>query len=215
MEVPAAAEVAAAEATEVAAAKAAEVAADKAARVAADKAARVAEVSAGKPGPGAVEAEAVVKVMVEVAAFEEDRTPKPVVIAVIRIRVAVAIVVAGAIVRPVVVAAVRIAGGGASDYPGGDGRPRIVAIVGVPVSVSPNVAAMTGVAARDIGVVRVAARDIRMVHDRVLRHARMSSLPIMMADGRRISRKRQDKSCRAKRDSRNPKSADCHSELLC
>src|ERR1700729_3038797 len=93
-EVPAAAEVAPAEASYMATAEAA----------------HVAEVSAGEMSPVPVETEALVmEAVVEPVPSEEDRTTKPVVIVVIRILVSVTIVVASAIVRPVV-AAVRIAG---------------------------------------------------------------------------------------------------------
>jgi hypothetical protein len=179
MEVPAAAEVAAAEATHVAAAKAAHVPAAKAAHVAevsagemaatelaAAEAAHVAEVSAVEMSPVAVESEAtvetvvkaVVKAVMEAAASEEDRTTKPVAIVVIRIGVAVTIVVAGAIIRPIVVVAVRIAGGDAADH---SGRAGIVAIaVNVAVSVSPNVVVMADVVTRDIPIACVATRNI-------------------------------------------------------
>jgi hypothetical protein len=181
-EVGAAAEAAAAEvpAAEAAAAEAAKV---PAAELAAAEAARVVEASAGEMSPTPMETEAVVVEAVVVEAVveavpsdEEARTP-PVVIAVIRIRVSVTIVVARAIIRPVGVIAtvriVRIAGGGASDHSGRDARAGIVAVVGVAVSVSPNVVAMACVATRDIPV-------------QAVRDPRVSRLPVMVSDGRRI-----------------------------
>ena len=170
MEVPAAAEVAAAKAAHVPAAKAAAEAAHVAeasagemtAELAAGEAAHVAEVSAAEMSPALMEGEAtveavveaVVKAVMEAADSDEDRTTKPVAIVVIRIGVAVTIVVAGAIIRPIVViGAVRIAGHGAGDYSGHDGRAGIITIaVNVAMSVSPNVVAVACVAMCDIPV---------------------------------------------------------------
>jgi hypothetical protein len=171
MEVPAAAELASAEAAHVAEVSAGEMTAAglAAAELAAAEAARVAEVSAAEMSPVAVEmspvaveseatveavVEAVVKAVVEAAASDEDRTTKPVAIVVIRIGVAVTIVVAGAIIRPIVViAAVRIAGRGAGDHSGRDGCTGIITIaVNVAMSVSPNVVAVACVAMCDIPV---------------------------------------------------------------
>jgi hypothetical protein len=220
-EVPAAAEVAAAKAAHVPAAKAAaeasyvaEVSAGEmtGAELAAAEAAYVAEVYAGEM-TGAVESEAtveavveaVVKAVVEVAASDEDRTTKPVAIVVIRIGVAVTIVVARAIIRPIVViAAVRIAGRSAGDHSGRDSRAGIIAIaVQVAMSVSPNIMAMA--------CVSVSNAPVQTVRD-----PRMSSVPIMVSDGRRVcgrKRGREDKSGRAERDSRNLKSAKSHGSL--
>jgi hypothetical protein len=229
VEVPAAAKMAAAKAAHVASAKAAKVAAAKAAGVAAAEpaevaatelaaaeAASVAEVSAGEMSPAAVESEAVVveAAVVEAAPSDEDRTTKPVAIVVIRIRVSVTIVVAGAIIRPIVViAAVRIAGRGAGDHPVGDGRARIVAVVGVAVAVSPNVVAMACVATRDIPMACLATRDVPV---QAVRDPRVSSVPVMVSDSRRIrggKRRRQHQSGRAKRESRNSKSAKSHGDI--
>jgi hypothetical protein len=161
VEVPAAAEMAAAKPAKVAAAEAAEMTTAEAAYVTAAEAAHVAEVSAGEMSPATVEAEAVVKSVVEMVPSDEDRTTKPVAIVVIRIGVAVTIVVAGAIIRPIVVVAVRIAGGDAADHSGRDGRAGIVAIaVNVAVSVSPNVVVMAHVVTRDIPKACVAMCDI-------------------------------------------------------
>jgi hypothetical protein len=202
MEVPAAA-------AEVAAAKAAHVPPAKAAA----EAARVAEVSAVEMSPVAMEmspvaveseatVEAVVKAVVEAAASDEDRTTKPVAIVVIRIGVAVTIVVAGAIIRPIVViAAVRIAGRDAADHSGRDGYAGIVAIaVHVAMSVSPSIMAMACVS----------------VCNAPVRDARVSGIPGVVGDGRRVcgrKRRREDKRGRAERDSRNSKSAKSHGDL--
>ena len=182
-EVPAAAKVAAAKATHVPAAKPSEMTAAEAAEIAAAKAAHVAEVSAGEMSSATVEAEAVVKSVVEMVPSDEDRTTKPVAIVVIGIGVAVTIVVAGAIIRPIVVA-VRIAGGDAADHSGRDGRAGIVPIaVNVAVSVSPNVVVMANVVTRDIPSACVATRDIPV---QAVRDPRVSSVPVMLSDSRRI-----------------------------
>jgi hypothetical protein len=194
-----------AKAAHVATAKAAHVAAAKpaaeAAHLAATEAAHVPEVSTGEMSPASVETEAVVKAVVEaVPSDKEARTP--VVIAVIRIRVSVTIVVAGAVVRPVVVAAVRIPGGDAANHSGRDGGAGIVA-VSVATSVSPGVMVMGHVVTGDIPV-------------HAVRDPRMGDLLIMMTDGRRAcarERRGQDKSGRAKRESRNSKSAKCHGDI--
>jgi hypothetical protein len=201
-------------ATELPAAKAAHVADVSAvemtpAELAAAEAAHVAEVSASEMSPVAVESEApveavvktVAKAVVEAGASDEDRTTKPVTIVVIRIGVAVTIVVA----RPIVViAAVRIAGRGAGDHSGRAGRAEIISIaVNVAMSVSPNVVAVACVAMCDIPVQAVC-------------DPRMSSVPIMVSDGRGVcggKRGREDKSGRAERDSRNSKSAKSHGDL--
>ena len=193
MEVPAAAEVATAQAAHMPAAEAAHVAEVSAgemtaAELAAAEAAHVADVSADEMSPVAVEmspvaveseatveavVEAVVKPVVEAAASDEDRTTKPVAIVVIRIGVSVTIVVARAIIRHIVIiAAVRIARR-AGDHSCRDGRSRIVAVVGVAVAVSPNVAAMACVAMCDIPV-------------NAMCDPRMGSVPVMVSDGRRI-----------------------------
>jgi hypothetical protein len=191
-------------AAELAAAEAAHVAVS-AGELAAAEAAHVAEVSAGEMSPVAVESEAtveavveaVVKAVVEATASDEDRTSKPVAIVVIRIGVAVTIVVAGAIIRPIVViGAVRIAGR--------DSRAGIIAIaVHVTMSVSPNIMAMACVSVCNAPV--QTARD-----------ARVSGVPGVVGDGRRVcgrKRRREDKSGRAERDSRNSKSAKSHGNL--
>ena len=119
------------------------------------EAAHVAEVSACEMSPAAMESEApmeaVVKMVVEAAASDEDRTAPPIAIVVIRIRVAPTVVVAGAIIRPIVViAAVRIACRGAGDHSGRDGGAGIITIVvSVAMSVSPNVVAVACVAMCD------------------------------------------------------------------
>jgi hypothetical protein len=204
VEVPAtakAAHVATAKAAHVAAAKPAEVAAAEAAHLAATEAAHVPEVSTGEMSPASVETEAVVKAVAEaVPSDKEARTP--VVIAVIRIRVSVTIVVAGAVVRPVVVAAVRIPGGDAANHSGRDSGAGIVA-VSVATSVSPGVMVMGHVVTGDIPVHAVCV-------------PRMDDVLIMMSDGRRAcarERRGQDKSGRAKRESRNSKSAKCHGDI--
>jgi hypothetical protein len=199
----------AAELTTVEAAHVAKVSVGK---MTAAEAAHVAEVSAGEMSSVAMENEGpveavvktVVKAVVEAAASdEEDRTTKPVAIVVIRIGVAVTIVVAGAIIRPIVViVAVRITGRGADDHSGRDGT--ITIAINVAMSVSPNVVAVACVAVCDIPV-------------QAVRDPRMSSVPIMVSDGRRVcggKRGREDKSGRAERDSRNSKSAKSHGDLL-
>lgn len=192
----AAAEVAAAEPAhmaeigpgEVTAAKAARVAAGKAAEMAGAEAARVAEIAPGEVAPAPVESEAaVVEAVVEAAASEEDRTTKPVAIVVVWIRVSVTIGVARAIIRPVVVIAtvriVRIPSGRAGDHSGGDARAGIIAVVGVAVSVSPNVVAMAYVATCDIPMACVAAGDIPV---KAMRDPRVSSVPVVVSNSRRI-----------------------------
>jgi hypothetical protein len=141
--------------------------------------------------------EAVVKAVVEAAASDEDRTTEPVAIVVIRIRVSVTIVVARAIIGSIVViAAVRIAGR--------DSRAGIIAIaVHVTMSVSPNIMAMA--------CVSVCNAPVETVRD-----ARVSGVPGVVGDGRRVcgrKRRREDKSGRAERDSRNSKSAKSHGDL--
>ena len=171
----------------------------------------VAEVSAGEMSPVPVESEApveaVVKTVVEAAASDEDRTTIPVTIVVIRIGVAVTIVVAGPVIRPIGgIAAVRIAGRGAGDHSGRDGI--ITIAVNVAMSVSPNVVAVACVAMCDIPM---QAMPVQAVRD-----PRVSSVPIMVSDGRRVcgrKRRREDKSGRAERDSRNSKSAKSHGDL--
>jgi hypothetical protein len=214
-EVSAAAEVAAAKAAHVAATEASPA---EATYMATAEAAHVAEVSASEMSPVPVETEApVMEAVVEPVPSEEDGTTKPVVIVVIRILVSVTIVVASAIVRPVV-AAVRIAGGGASDHPAGDGRAGIIAIaVNVAVSVSPNVVAMACVVARDIPMACVATRDIPVQAVRGGRMNGVSSVPGVVDDGRRVcgrKRRRQHKSGRAERESRNSKSPKSHGDNL-
>jgi hypothetical protein len=200
MEAPAAkaAHVAAAKAAHVPAAKAAAEAAHvaevcagemTATELAAGEAAHVAEVSAAEMSPAPMEDEAtveavvevVVKAVMEAADSDEDRTTKPVAIVVIRIGVAVTVVVAGAIIRPIVVVAVWIAGGDAADH---SGRAGIVAIaVNVAVSVSPNVVVMAHVVTRDIPKACVAMCDIPV---QAVRDPRVSSVPVMVNDRRRI-----------------------------
>ena len=171
-EVPAAAEVAAANAaaemTATEAAHVAEVSGGEmtATELAAAEAAHVAEVSAGEMSPAAVESEAtveaVVKAVLEAAPSDEGRTTKPVAIVVIRIRVSVTIVVARAIIRPIVViAAVRIAGRDAANHSGRDSRAGIIAVavciaVRVAVTVGVDVAVMVG------GDAPVYTRDLPM-----------------------------------------------------
>jgi hypothetical protein len=209
-------------AAEVAAAKAAHVAATEASPAEATymttaDAAHVAEVSASEMSPVPVETEApVMEAVVEPVPSEEDRTTKPVVIVVIRILVSVTIVVASAIVRSVVgVATVRIPGGGASDHPAGDGRAGIA--VNVAVSVSPNVVVMACVVARDIPMACVATRDIPVQAVRDAGLIGVSSVPGVVDDGRRAcgrKRRRQHKSGRAERESRNSKSPKSHGDIL-
>ena len=175
--VPAASEVSPAEATHMTTAKAA--------KVAAAEAACVAEVSAGEMSPAAMEAEAVVvEAVVEMVPSDEDRTSEAKAVIVIRIWVSVTIVVARAVVRPVgVVAAVWIAGGGCADHSGRDRRSRIVAVVGIAVSVSPNIVAMTYVTMCDVPVNAMCGprmgRVLVMVSDR-------RSVPVRVTDRRRI-----------------------------
>jgi hypothetical protein len=197
MEAPAAAaEVAAAKAGEMTATEAAHVAEVCAGEMTATELAageaHVAEVSAAEMSPAPMEGEAtveavvevVVKAVMEAADSDEDRTTKPVAIVVIRIGVAVSIVLAGAIIRPIVVVAVRIAGGDAADHSGRDGRAGIVAIaVNVAVSVSPNVVVMAHVVTRDIPKACVAMCDIPV---QAVRDPRVSSVPVMVNDRRRI-----------------------------
>ena len=191
-----------------------------AAELAAGEAAHVAEVSAAEMSPALMEGEAtveavveaVVKAVMEAADSDEDRTTKPVAIVVIRIGVAVTIVVAGAIIRPIVVVAVRIAGGDAADH---SGRAGIVAIaVNVAVPVSPNVMAMARVAMCDVFV--HAVRDTRVSDPRVSGMLSVSGMLIMTSDSRCIcggKRRRQHQSGRAKRESRNSKSAKSHGDI--
>jgi hypothetical protein len=204
-------ELAATEAAHVAEVSADEMAATKlaATELAAAEAAHVAEVSADEMSPVAVESEAtveaVVKAVVEAAPSDEDRTTKPVAIVVIRIWVSVTIVVARAIIRPIVViAAVRIAGRGTGDHSGRDSRAGIIAMaVHVAMSVSRNIMAMA--------CVRVCNAPMETVRD-----ARVSGVPGVVGDGRRVcgrKRRREDKSGRAERNSRNSKSAKSHGNL--
>ena len=167
----AAAEVAATEAAHMAAAKAAEMTAAEAAYVATAKAAHMAEVSASEMRPAAVEAEAMVKAVVEMIPSEEDRTPEAKAVIVIRIWVSVTIVVARTVV--VVATAVWITGGGAADHSGCDRRSRIVAVVGVAVAVSPNIVPMTYVTMCDVPV-------------NAMCDPRMGRVPVMVSDRRRI-----------------------------
>ena len=180
----AAAEVAATETAHMAAAKAAEMTAAEAAYVATAKAAHMAEVSASEMRPAAVEAEAMVKAVVEMVPSEEDRTPEAKAVIVIRIWVSVTIVVTRAVVR--VVAAVWITGGGAADHSGRDRRPRIVAVIGIAVSVSPNIVVMTYVITCDIPVNAMNAMcDTRMGRVLVMMSDRRS-VPVGVSDRRRI-----------------------------
>jgi hypothetical protein len=215
-EVPAAAEVAAAEAAHVAATEASPA---EASYMATAEAAHVAEVSAGEMSPVPVETEALVmEAVVEPVPSEEDRTTKPVVIVVIRILVSVTIVVARAIIRPVVgVATVRIAGRGASDHPACDGRAGVIAIVNVAVPVSPNVVAMACVVARDIPMACVATCDIPMQAVRDAGVSGASRGPGVVHNGRRArgrERRRQHKSGRAEREGRNSESPKSHGDIL-
>jgi hypothetical protein len=141
----------------------------------------VAEVSAGEMSPAAVEAEAMIKAVVEMVPSEEDRTPEAKAVIVIRIWVSVTIVVTRAVVR--VVAAVWITGGGAADHSGRDRRSRIVAVIGIAVSVSPNIVAMTGVAMGDIPMACVAMGDIPV---QAARDLWVSSVRVMVSNSRRI-----------------------------
>ena len=174
--------------------------------LAAAEAARVAaEMTAGEMTAAPMEGEATVEAVVEMVPSDEDRTAPTVAIVVIRIRVAPTVVVAGAIVRPVgIVAAIRIAGGGAGYHPGRDGRAGIITIaVNVAMSVSPNVVA--------VACVSVSNAPVETVRD-----ARVSGVPGVVGDGRRVcgrKRRREDKSGRAERDSRNSKSAKSHGNL--
>jgi hypothetical protein len=180
VEVPAAAEVTTAEPTHVAAAEATHVPAAEPTHMTAAKAAGVAEVSAGEMSPAAVEAEAVV----EMVPSEEDRTPEAKAVIVIRIWVSVTIVVTRAVVG--VVAAVWITGDGAADHSGRDPRSRIVAMIGIAVSVSPNIVVMTYVTTCDIPVNAVNAMcDTRMGRALVMVSDRRS-VPVGVSDRRRI-----------------------------
>jgi len=184
VEVPAAAEVTTAEPTHVAAAEATHVPAAEPTHMTAAKAAGVAEVSAGEMSPAAVEAEAMVKAVVEMVPSEEDRTPEAKAVIVIRIWVSVTIVVTRAVVG--VVAAVWITGGGAADHSGRDCRPRIVAVIGIAVSVSPNIVVMAYVTTCDIPVNAVNAMcDTRMGRALVMVSDRRS-VPVGVSDRRRI-----------------------------
>jgi hypothetical protein len=81
------------------------------------------------------------------------------------------------------------------------------------VSVSPNVVVMAHVVTRDIPKACVAMCDIPV---QAVRDPRVSSVPIMVSDGRRVCgrrRGREDKSGRAERESRNSKSAKSHGNL--
>jgi hypothetical protein len=183
-EVPAAAEVTTAEPAHVAAAEvapASEASPAEATHMTATEAACVAEVSAGEMSPAAVEAEAMVKAVVEMVPSEEDRTPEAKAVIVIRIWVSVTIVVTRAVVR--VVGAVWITGGGAADHSGRDRRSRIVAVIGIAVSVSPNIVAMTYVITCDIPV--NAMCDTRMGRALVMVSDRRSE-PVRVSDRRRI-----------------------------
>jgi hypothetical protein len=134
--------------------------------------------------PAAVEAEAMVKAVVEMVPSEEDRTPKAKAVIVIRIWVSVTIVVTRAVVR--VVAAVWITGGGAADHSGRDRRSRIVAVIGIAVSVSPNIVVMAYVTTCDIPVNAVNAMcDTRMGRALVMVSDRRS-VPVGVSDRRRI-----------------------------
>jgi hypothetical protein len=182
--VAAAAEVAATEAAHMAAAKPAEMTAAEAAYVATAKAAHVAEVSASEMRPAAVEAEAMAKAVVEMARPDEDWTPEAKAVIVIRIWVSVTIVVTRAVVG--VVAAIWITGGGAADHSGRDRRSRIVAVIGIAVSVSPNIVVMAYVTTCDIPVNAVNAMcDTRMDRTLVMVSDRRS-VPVRVSDRRRI-----------------------------
>jgi hypothetical protein len=216
--VPAAAKMAAAKAAHVAAAKAAKVTTAKAARVAAAEPAEVAaakavaEVSIRELTTVTVEAVAEAKMAtVEAGAKAKAKA------AVIRPVVAVVAVVAGVApaVRPGVgiVAGIRITGRDSANHSGRDGGSGIIA-VSVAVSVSPNVVAMACVAMCDV-LVR-AVRDTRVSDPRVSGMLSVSGMLIMTSDSRCIcggKRRRQHQSGRAKRESRNSKSAKSHGDI--
>jgi hypothetical protein len=213
-EVPAAAKMAAAEAAHVAAAKAAKVTAAKAAGVAA---AEPAEVAASKAVPEvpvreltAISMEAVAEAkMATVEAGAKAKAKAAV------IRPVVAVVGIVAVVAPAVgiVAGIRIAGRHSANHSGRDGGAGVVA-VSVAVSVSPNVMAMACVAMCDV-LVR-AVRDTRLSDTRVSRMLSVSQMLIMTGNSGRIrggKRRRQHQSGRAKRESRNSKSAKSHGDI--
>jgi hypothetical protein len=212
-EVPAAAKMAAAkaahvttaESAKVTTAKAAGVAAAEPAKVAASKA--VAKVSVRELTAVAVEAVAEAKMAtVEAGAKTKAAVIWPV--------VAVVGIVAGVAPAVGIVAGIRITGRNSANHSGRDGGSGIVA-VSVAVSVSPNVMAMACVAVCDV-LVR-AVRDPRVSDPRVSGMLSVSGMLIMTSHSRRIrggKRRRQHQSGRAKRESRNSKSAKSHGEFL-
>jgi hypothetical protein len=220
-EVPAAAKMAATKPAHVAAAKPAHMAAAKTAGVAATDRAEVpaakavAEVSVRELTAVSVEAVAEAKMAtVEAGAKAKAAVIRPVVAV-----VGIVAVVAPA-VRPGVgiVAGIRITGRDSADH---SGRAGIVAVsvagivaVRVAVSVSPNVMAMACVAMRDV-LVR-AVRDTRVSDPRVSDMLIVSGMLIMTSHSRRIRGgkwRRQHQSGRAKRESRNSKSAESHGDI--
>jgi hypothetical protein len=208
------AKVATAEAPEMTAAEAAhmaEIAAAEAAHmaeIAASEAANMAEIAAGEVAPCACEAMAVAEVVEAIAVMATVEAGVVTVAAVVRPVIATPGIVAGVAgaVRPIigVIARIRIGGSPecASNHSGRDSGAGIVA-VSVATSVSPGVMVMGHVVTGDIPV-------------HAVRDPRMGDLLIMMSDGRRAcarERRGQDKSGRAKRKSRNSKSAKCHGDI--
>jgi hypothetical protein len=195
--------VATAEAPEMTAAEAAHMA-----EIAASEAANMAEIAAGEVAPCACEAMAVAEVVEAIAVMATVEAGVVTVAAVVRPVIATPGIVAGVAgaVRPIigVIARIRIGGSPecASNHSGRDSGAGIVA-VSVATSVSPGVMVMGHVVTGDIPVHAVCV-------------PRMDDVLIMMSDGRRAcarERRGQDKSGRAKRESRNSKSAKCHGDI--
>jgi hypothetical protein len=204
--------VATAKAAEVAAARAAKVTAAKTAGVAAAKAAAskaVAEVSVRELSAISAEAK-----MATVEAGAKAAIIRPVVSVVTVVGIVAGVAPAG---WPgvVIVAGIWITGRDSANHSSPDDRAGIIAIpVSIAVSVSPHVMAMGHVAAGD--VLARAMRDTRVSDTRVSGLLIMSGMLIMTSDRRRIrgrNRGRQYQSGRAKRESRNSKSAKSHGEI--
>src|SRR5277367_6229400 len=160
MDVPAAAEVAAAKAAHVAAAEAAAkvAAVEPAAEVTAAEPGDVAKIPAGEMSPAAVETAPIAAV--------EATAVAAIAITVIRVPRTVTVVVAGTIVQPVGIAAavVGIARENVANYSSGDGCAGVIA---VPVSVAMPIApyVMTAASVRDAAIcmrVRDAAICVRV-----------------------------------------------------
>jgi hypothetical protein len=200
----AAAKMAAAKAAHVAAAKAAHVATAEPAEVASKA---VAEVSVRELSAVSVEAVAEAK-MATVETGAKAKAKATVIRPVVAVVAVIGIVaVVAPAVRPGVgiVAGIRITARDSANHSGSDGGPGIVA-VSVAVSVSPNVMATACVAVRHVLVRAVRVSDVLSV----------SGMLVMTSDSRRIrggKRQRQHQTGRAKRESRNSKSAKCHGDI--